>query len=56
MLSKLIKEELPRNSEDRREVRRSGLRWLEDVENDLLLFKVNRWRQRQMIEKNGHPS
>jgi hypothetical protein len=53
---RVAKERLQRKSEDRIEVRRSGLRWLEDVENDLLLFKLNRWRQRQMTEKNGHLS
>jgi hypothetical protein len=37
---RVANELLQGKSEDRRDVRKSGLRWLEDVENDLLLFKM----------------
>jgi hypothetical protein len=39
-----LREHLELESESRKGVGRPGMRWLEDVENDLRVLKVKRWR------------
>jgi hypothetical protein len=50
---RVVKKFFENKPEGRRKVGRPRLRWLDDVENDLRVVKVKRWRKRLKIEKNG---
>jgi hypothetical protein len=43
---KIVKKMFESTSEGRRKVGRPRLRWLDDVENDLRVIKVRRWRKK----------
>jgi hypothetical protein len=53
---RVVKKIFDSKPEGRRKVGRPRLRWLDDVENDLRVTKIKRWKKRLKIEKNGHPS
>jgi hypothetical protein len=54
---RVIKKIFDSKPEGRRKVGRPRLRWLHDVENDLRVMKIKRWRKKRLkIEKNGHSS
>jgi hypothetical protein len=43
---RVVKEIFESKSEGRRKVGRERVRWLDDVENDLRVMKVKRWRKK----------
>jgi hypothetical protein len=54
--TRLLKNVFETKPEDRRKVGRPKLRCMTDAENDLRELNMKRWRQRQIIGKNGHLS